>query len=265
MTKIERDYSHTIIYKIYCNDINVTDVYVGHTINFIQRKNAHKLCSECLTHHEKLYKTIRANGGWNNWTMDCVATYKLKNLAEAREMEQKHFEQLQATLNSVPPCANKIPTIIPKNILNTNNNNISTPKISHVPIPVLIPVSEVVYLDGGKFKCVNCEKIFSNKSNYTKHLSTVRHKMNVLNKNSSNSSTICNICSKQYLSRNGLWKHKKTCVISNKNTSNPINNNDFYSELIKQHNEFKSIILEQNIKITDILQQTLLAKGKETV
>ena len=42
MPKVEIDYSNTIIYKITCNDSTVTDKYVGHTTNFVQRKYAHK-------------------------------------------------------------------------------------------------------------------------------------------------------------------------------------------------------------------------------
>ena len=39
MPKNEIDYSNTIIYKITCLDPNITDVYVGHTTNFVQRKH----------------------------------------------------------------------------------------------------------------------------------------------------------------------------------------------------------------------------------
>ena len=45
MPKVEIDYSKTIIYKLCCKDINITDIYVGHTTNFIKRKNEHK--SDC--------------------------------------------------------------------------------------------------------------------------------------------------------------------------------------------------------------------------
>ena len=59
MPKVEIDYSNTIIYKITCNDSNVTDKYVGHTTNFVQRKHAHKHnCSDSLAQTCKLYKTI---------------------------------------------------------------------------------------------------------------------------------------------------------------------------------------------------------------
>ena len=32
------NYSSTIIYKIVCKDLNVKDIYIGHTTNFIKRK-----------------------------------------------------------------------------------------------------------------------------------------------------------------------------------------------------------------------------------
>ena len=36
------DSTKTIIYKIVCDDLNITDVYLGHTTNFINRKAKHK-------------------------------------------------------------------------------------------------------------------------------------------------------------------------------------------------------------------------------
>ena len=42
MYKHDLDYSNTVIYKIMCKDPDITDVYVGHTTNFLQRKIAHK-------------------------------------------------------------------------------------------------------------------------------------------------------------------------------------------------------------------------------
>lgn len=44
MPKNQMDYSQTIIYKICCKDVSVTDIYIGHTTNFIQRKHNHKKC-----------------------------------------------------------------------------------------------------------------------------------------------------------------------------------------------------------------------------
>ena len=43
MPKVEIDYTQTTIYKICCNDTAITDIYVGSTTNFANRKYGHKL------------------------------------------------------------------------------------------------------------------------------------------------------------------------------------------------------------------------------
>ena len=51
MPRKEIDYSKTVIYKIVCNDLNVKDVYVGHTTDFTKRKASHKAVFNCPNHH----------------------------------------------------------------------------------------------------------------------------------------------------------------------------------------------------------------------
>ena len=106
MPKTEIDYSNTVIYKITCKDPLITDLYVGHTTNFVQRKHGHK--QSCINEKSnnyncKLYKTIRANGGWDNWVMEIVAFFKCNDHYEARIKEQEYFTSLNATLNSLEP------------------------------------------------------------------------------------------------------------------------------------------------------------------
>jgi len=43
MPKNPADYSETIIYKLVCKDSSIKDTYIGHTTNFVQRKNSHKI------------------------------------------------------------------------------------------------------------------------------------------------------------------------------------------------------------------------------
>ena len=72
MPKTPIDYSKTIIYKIVCKDLNVKDVYVGHTTDFIRRKRQHNSVCNCetsLRHNLKVYQLIRDSGGWENWSM----------------------------------------------------------------------------------------------------------------------------------------------------------------------------------------------------
>jgi hypothetical protein len=95
------DYSKCIIYKIVCNDLNITDIYVGHTTNFIKRKYKHKSMSKCGT--IKLYETIRSNGGWENWSMIQIEEYPCKNINEAFARERYWFEELNAKLNIRSP------------------------------------------------------------------------------------------------------------------------------------------------------------------
>ena len=106
----EIDYSTTVIYKIVCNDLAVTDLYVGSTTNFRNRKNGHKsLCNsnkEIKRYNLKIYKTIKDNGGWENWTMVQIEEYPCANGNEARARERYWFEQLNATLNTAYPQRN---------------------------------------------------------------------------------------------------------------------------------------------------------------
>ena len=106
MTKVDIDYSNTIIYKITCKDASITDKYVGHTTNFVQRKHAHKQSSQnnkTSNYDTKLYRVIRDNGGWANWKMEIINFYNCKNQYEARVKEQEHYIDLNATLNSIEP------------------------------------------------------------------------------------------------------------------------------------------------------------------
>jgi len=100
------DYSNTIIYKIVCNDLNITECYVGHTTNFIQRKYSHK--KNCINNNNnqpnfKIYQFIRANGGWNNWSMIEVEKYPCNDFNEASTRERYWYEQLNANLNTQIP------------------------------------------------------------------------------------------------------------------------------------------------------------------
>ena len=72
MPKTIINYQNTIIYKLVCNDLNVDNVYVGHTTNFRNRKRSHKeRCTDpnSKEYHYKVYNKIRNNEGWNNWSM----------------------------------------------------------------------------------------------------------------------------------------------------------------------------------------------------
>lgn len=112
MPKHNIDYSKTAIYKIVCNDPNILNAYVGSTVNMTTRKSSHK--SDCNNvsspkHNLKIYKIIRLNGGWDNWSMILIEYYPCKNNLEATAREHYYTQAFNSTLNSrVPGALNSI-------------------------------------------------------------------------------------------------------------------------------------------------------------
>jgi hypothetical protein len=106
MPRKEINYSKTIIYKLVCNDPSITDVYVGHTTDFIRRKQGHKtVCNNENSNKYNLYvyQFIRNNGGFNNWEMIEIEKYPCNDTHEATVRERHWLETLGATLNRQVP------------------------------------------------------------------------------------------------------------------------------------------------------------------
>lgn len=106
MTKTKIDYSKGLIYKIVCNDLECKDIYIGSTTNFRVRKDSHK--SNCNNENSKcynlkIYKTIRDNGGWNNWQMIEIEKYPCNDGNELRARERLKYEELNANINCNVP------------------------------------------------------------------------------------------------------------------------------------------------------------------
>lgn len=102
MPRLPIDYSKTIIYKIVCNDLNISDVYVGSTTDFIRRKRHHKhSCNseKSKKYNLKVYQSIRQNGGWNNFLMVEIEKYPCNDSNEAHARERYYLELLNAKLN----------------------------------------------------------------------------------------------------------------------------------------------------------------------
>ena len=252
MPKNEIDYSSTIIYKIFCKNNIITEVYVGHTTNFIKRKYHHKICCNNLTNNLNIYKTIRENGGWDNWEMVEIGCYNCKNSEEARIKEQKHYEELNDTLNQVPPYVAK--KIIDK------NSKLRTLRTNKMPENAKI------------FCCKICDFKCCKKSNYDIHLLTPKHKnrtfLNGLEHTLMPQFT-CNNCNKTYSARNSLWYHKQKCkniptpnenTENDENTEKPFNQNHLIQYLLKENSEFKELIAEQNKMVMKICE-----KGYSTI
>jgi hypothetical protein len=107
MPRIPIDYSKTIIYKIACNDLNITDQYISSTTDFINTKSKHKsICNgDSKDSNRKIYKIIRNNGGWDNWSMIQIEEYPCANGNEAKARARYWIESdfIYAKLNVKVP------------------------------------------------------------------------------------------------------------------------------------------------------------------
>jgi len=100
------NFSDTVIYKIVCLDPTITDVYVGSTTEFNERKRSHKYncCNENSNRYSlKIYETIRANGGIDNWEMIEIESYPCENDEQKRERERYWYNVLKPSLNMYLP------------------------------------------------------------------------------------------------------------------------------------------------------------------
>lgn len=249
MPKVDIDYSNTIIYKIYCKDDTVTDIYVGHTTNFVQRKSAHKQGCTNVKHSNyscKLYNTIREHGGWSNWNMDIIAFYNCNDQSEARQKEQEHFVSLNATLNSIEPY--------------------------HIPkdIPILRIKPDAIKQ---KFCCENCSFGCSKYSDYIRHISTRKHLHLSISKHTVlDSHTIYRcLCGLEYKYSSGLYRHKRVCQLlndSDHNTETPYTesaqpvDSKLLIKILKQNQELK-YLMEQQIHNNKLLCTTFSRCDKE--
>ena len=106
MPKTQINYQNTIIYKFVCNDLSVSDIYVGSTTDIRRRKAQHKqTCNNesNKNHNFKIYQIMRANGGFSNWTMLQIENFPCNNKAESSVRERHWLELLSATMNTQIP------------------------------------------------------------------------------------------------------------------------------------------------------------------
>lgn len=84
------------IYKIYCNDNNITDFYIGSSVStynrFLQHRKSYKNEKK-----SKLYDCIRENGGIDNWKYEILERDISKEFQRLKE--QEYIDKLNPSLN----------------------------------------------------------------------------------------------------------------------------------------------------------------------
>ena len=125
------------------------------------------------------------------------------------------------------------------------------------------------------YECKTCNYITCKKHNLINHLSTRKHQKETLamkleTKEKQNEQTlICSQCNIIYASKSGLWKHRKKCnieievepkkeieTVTNSHQNTIVLDSATVLELIKQNQEFKSLILEQQNKLIELSSKT---------
>jgi len=97
--KVINDY---IFYKIVCLDDSVDLCYVGSTADWKGRQRQHK--SNCNNenqkrYNQKIYKTIRDNGNWDNFKMIEIGKAEQLTKRQAEQLEEEYRIELKANLN----------------------------------------------------------------------------------------------------------------------------------------------------------------------
>ena len=123
MSQKKIDYSKSIIYKLCCKNPLITDIYIGSTTNFRNRKYNHK--TSCNNNSQKnkkynsnLYKFIRDNGGFENFDMIMIEEYSCENKKQLETRERYYIDLLKSKLNK------NIPTRTLQEHYNDNKNKI---------------------------------------------------------------------------------------------------------------------------------------------
>ncbi len=114
-----------------------------------------------------------------------------------------------------------------------------------------------------KYACETCDYNTSKQFDYMKHLSTLKHKNQVLGDISCEkvaSAYEC-ICGKKYNHASSLWNHKQKCIqlpttieasVSKQPQDDDQSQTNLILELVKQNQEFKQLLIEQNKTIIEV-------------
>ena len=114
-----------------------------------------------------------------------------------------------------------------------------------------------------KYTCETCDYSTSKQFDYMKHLSTLKHKNQVLGDISCEkvaSAYECN-CGKKYNHASSLWNHKQKCIqlpttieafAPKQPQDDDQSQTNLILELVKQNQEFKQLLIEQNKTIIEV-------------
>ena len=125
------------------------------------------------------------------------------------------------------------------------------------------------------YYCEKCDYECCKIYNWKKHLVTSKHNLEtnghdlVAKSGKKWQSYPCEKCTKNFNTNSGLWKHKKTCNI-NESSINELNNIDITDsniiiQLIKQNEDFKNLLIEQNKTILELSKNNSITNNNNNI
>jgi hypothetical protein len=232
MPKIPVDYSNTTFYKIRCNDAANTDIYIGHTTNFVQRKYLHKRWSknETMAPTDRgLYTALREWGGWDNWHMEILSVCSCKDIDEVSLIANVYIQQYGATLNSSR-------RITPRLVNNEDNLRGSNSANS-------------------SFICDACSFVCSKPVDWQRHVNTRKHKTGTgiepRGTGTQPAQHVCTGCNAQCNSRTSLWRHTRDCMADANVAPTTRPDTDSIMEILKQNQTFRELMIEQSVQLRE--------------
>ena len=127
-----------------------------------------------------------------------------------------------------------------------------------------------------KYTCENCHYNTSKQFDYMKHLSTLKHKTQLLGDFSCEkvaSAYECD-CGKKYNHASSLWNHKQKCLqlsptievsAPKQHHEDDPSQTNLILELVKQNQEFKQLLIEQNRTILEVAQNSQGNNNNNTI
>jgi len=118
------------------------------------------------------------------------------------------------------------------------------------------------------YLCTHCNYQTKYKHHFNRHITTDKHNNNIKKDNKFR----CE-CGRTYSHKSGLCKHKHKCnhrfnIIEtpayNYDTNNINNKNDLIVTLIQQNQEFKQMMMDQNKKIAELVQEKTIYNDNST-
>ena len=168
MPHIAVNYNNTKIYIIRCKNKVVKDFYIGHSVDFTNRKSVHKNHSKNpKTNQKKIYKIINENGGWDNWEMIELEKYPCSDANEARKREKYWEDKLNPTLNTNSCC------FIPydnSNVMDIVGKDKKDTQKLRINYRQKIQLEELVFLQKENKKLKELLKVYTDKEDFINHL-----------------------------------------------------------------------------------------------